>query len=53
MSDNLNETPEPVTEPAKAAAPSRAGSKALKRDAKRLKQKAPKPSKSQRGRVRQ
>lgn len=48
-------TEELTPEPAKvaAAAPSRSGAKALKRDAKKAKLKIPKPSKRQRGTVRQ
>lgn len=43
---------EPVSDPAKPAAISRAGGKRAKRDAKRAKLKTPKPSKSARGTVR-
>lgn len=54
MDENKTETnPETPTEPAKAAAPSRASGRGIKRDSKRLKLKAPKPTKSQRGKVRQ
>lgn len=48
----MDETIESTPEPAKPAAVSRAGAKALKRAARKAKKKTPKPSKSMRGTVR-
>lgn len=52
MDENTIENTTEPAQPVKSAAASRAGAKALKRDRKKAKLRAPKPSKSMRGTVR-
>lgn len=52
MDENTIENTIEPAQPTKSAAASRSGSKALKRDRKKAKLRAPKPTKSMRGKVR-